>query len=103
MKDLVKTTKLSGIIAECMYENLCDDAHITEILFDDYAQCIHITVTSGVDSKTLKLLGTKFGDDNPTVVCGPDDTVKIIVLNNRENLHISNPQITVKISNNKAK
>jgi hypothetical protein len=75
--------KVLDIAKDILVDDGQDDYDITDVVLDDSANCIRVTISGGVLASTIVSIGQKFGDDDPIVSGNGNDTTTITFLNEK--------------------
>lgn len=85
--EMDKEKFVADIVIEILNKGHLDDYEIKEVKVDDYGHCIHVTFTGAVETSTIIEIGEAFGDDNPNVYAESENTINLIIINEKyENL-----------------
>lgn len=81
--EMGKELFVSNIVNEILKKDELDDNEITKVELDDYGNCLHITFKGAVYASTIFAIGKAFGDNDPNVYGDGDNTIKIVVSNEK--------------------
>ena len=81
--EMGKELFVSNIVNEILKKDELDNNEITKVELDDHGNILHITFKGGVYASTIIAIGKAFGDEEPTVYGDGDNTIKIVVSNEK--------------------
>ena len=73
--------KVIDIVKGILNKDDQEESEITDVLLDDYGNCIHVSFEGGIGAKTIVAVGQEFGDNNPSVYGDANKTTKIVFIN----------------------
>jgi len=89
--EMGKKKFVTDIVNEILSNDDMDDNKIIDVLLDDKGNCIHITFSGGVSVEAIIAMGKAFGDDYPTIYGVSDNTMVIVIINNKYDCLIDRP------------
>lgn len=89
MHDFEKFNIVVSTINKVLKEQSFDDNKLIACLMDDHGRCIHATISMTIDIEIITDICKCFGrDDNPHIYAIDRDKLRIIFINDREDLLI---------------
>lgn len=84
-KDIDKEKFVRDIVQGILDKDDMDMTEITEIVIEDYGNCVHVVFKGGVFLSTIAAICQSFGDDNPNIYGAEGNAIKIVMLNENFN------------------
>ena len=81
--EMGKELFVSNIVNEILKKDELDNNEITKVELDDHGNILHITFKGAVYASTIIAIGNAFGDNDPNVYGDGDNTINIVVSNEK--------------------